>query len=437
MRIPSRRHFLAGLGMASMAGIGSTFGRSPPREPGTGGVDGANAAGSPNPGAGLVDPADEFLMEPGLVHFNTGTTGASPRAVVDATLDAIRRFELNPPSQAYRAAAGTLLQEAEVARARCAAFIGSTPEQFLLTHGTADGLGQVAQGIEFKAGDRVLTSSLEHDSGVFCWRWLGPKRGVAVDVVQIEPELLDTDEIVRRFEAAIRPETRVISVSHVLAWTGLIMPVAEICAMARRRGVLTVIDGAQALGQVPVDVATIGCDAYAGSGHKWLLGPKGTGFLHVRANPSEPIRPVAWADKRRLNSEAMGICPLPLVVGLDVAVTRLAGPARDMRGLARTIAHNLPLRDRLYRELEQLPGVALVGPPPGSALRTGIVAFKLPASVDAPTLRTKLFDTHRMLVRAVAPGVFNGIRLSAHVYNDEAQATALLDALRDALDASG
>jgi selenocysteine lyase/cysteine desulfurase len=407
MRTTSRRDFLAGLGLASIAAAGPALGTSS-------GSGGAAAAG------------EEFLMAPGLLHFNTGTTGASPRAVVDAVVDATRRFETNPPMQAYRAAPDTLLGEAEAARARCAAFLGCTPAELLLTHGTTDAMNTVASAIDFAPGDRVLTSSLEHEGGVACWRWLGRTRGVALDVVALEPDLTDADEIVRRFEDAITPRTRVLSVSHILAWTGLVMPVAAICAMARRHGVLTVIDGAQASGQVPVDVAALGCDAWAGSGHKWLLGPKGTGFLAIRADPAQRIWPMAWAAPKapRLNIDSMGICPLPLVIGLDVAVARLAAD-----GLARVMTHNASLHARLHAELATLPAARVVGPPPGP-LAGGMIAFTLPAARNVDALRATLLARHRILVRVVDPAVFHGLRISAHVYNDDAQVDALLDALR-------
>lgn len=410
---PTRRGFIAGLGAASLAGMA----------PGLGAVE--IGGGAPATSAASADPASGFLMEPGLIHFNTGTTGASPRAVVEATLDATRRFESNPPFQAYRASGDTLLVEAETARARCAACVHCTPDELLLTHGTTDAMNSVAAAIELKPGDRVLTSSMEHDGGVLCWHWLGPKRGVIVDVVALPPEEIDDDSIVARFEAAITSRTRVLSVSHVLAWTGLVMPIAKLCAMARRHGLLTVIDGAQAVGQLPLDMGALGCDAYAGSGHKWLLGPKGTGLLYVRADPAERIRPLAWASgKHRLNVDSMGICPLPLVIGLAAAVARLDGD-----GLSAVAAHNLPLRNRLYDELGRLPGAQRVGPPPGGQV-CGLATIRLPDARDCDALRTVLASKYRILVRSVSKTAFNGLRVSAHVYNDDAQADTLMAALR-------
>lgn len=410
----SRRRFIAGLGAASVSGL-------------LPGISGAAIGG--NSAAVPVDAAasGEYMLEPGLIHLNTGTLGAMPRTVFERTVEAMRRFERNPPVQAYKFADDTLLGEAERERARCAAFLGCTADELLITHGTADALGQVAGAIDLQPGERILTSGAEHDSGVFCWRWLARRHGGFIDTVPIAPEELDTYAIVRRFAEAIRPETKVLCVSDVIAWTGLRLPIRALSDLAHAHGLLMVVDGAQAVGQVPVDVAALGCDAYAASGHKWLLGPKGTGFLYVRADPAERLRPVAWEDSKRLNSEAMGACALPLAIGLGAAVAHL-----QERTLAAVQEHNVALRNRLHESLRTLPGVTPVGPPPGPQA-TALVAFRLPDKIDAGTLRTALFENHRINMRAVDKKQFNGLRASLHVYNSQAQVEALMSALQEEL----
>lgn len=366
-------------------------------------------------------------MEPGLVHLNTGTLGAMPRAVHERTVEAMRRHEANPPWEAYRNAGDTVLVEAERERARCAAFLGCAPDELLVTHGTADALGQVAAAIDFGAGHRVLTSGAEHDSGVLCWHWLARRRGGSVDVVPIAPDESDADAIVARFAAAMRPGTRVVAISDVGAWTGLRLPIRALAGLAHAHGALLVVDGAQAVGHVPVDVAALGCDAYAASGHKWLCGPKGTGLLYVRKDPAARIFPVAWEDGPRLNSEAMGACALPLAIGLGAAV-ELA----QARGVEATFARNVTLRDALHAWLRDLPGVVPVGPPPGPQA-TALLGFRLPDGVDAARVRTRMFARHRINVRVVDAKQFNGLRVSVHVYNDAAQLELFVDALREAM----
>jgi selenocysteine lyase/cysteine desulfurase len=392
--------------------------RPPPDAVGAAHID---AGAGPHAEAGAPDA---YALEPGLIHLNTGTAGATPRAVLDCVAEAARQLERNPPRQAYGAVPGSLLLAAERERARCAALLGSTPDELLVTRGTTDAMATVAASLVLQAGDRVLTSSAEHDGGVLCWRWLARRLGLALDVVPIAPEEVDPAAIVRRVADAITPRTRVLSLSHVIAWTGLVLPIAELAAMARARGVLTVVDGAQALGNIPVDVAALGCDAYATTGHKWLLGPKGTGLLHVRRDAQSRIEPAAWEDGKRLCNEAMGLCPLPQVLGLGLAAERL-----QARGIAAVQAHYAPLRERLRDGLARLPGVRVVGPPPGP-LACGLLAWRLPEGVPAMALRKRLQDRHHIQVRAVDAQQFNGLRASLHVYNDAAQVDALLAALR-------
>lgn len=369
----------------------------------------------------------EYLLEPDLIHLNTGTFGATSRAVLERVADAARRFESNPIVQGYKEVGDALLAEAERERTRCAAFLGCSKDELLISHGTADALGQAAVSIELKPGERILTSGAEHDSGVLCWRWLARRRGGFVDEVPIAPEETDTDAIVARFAAAIRPQTRVLCVSDVIAWTGLRMPIRALAELAHAHDMLMLVDGAQSAGNIPVDVAAYGVDAYAASGHKWMCGPKGTGFLYVKSDPTARIFPVAWEDKRRLNSEAMGSCPLPNAVGLGAAVERV-----QARTLAAIEAHNLPLRNRLYEELAKLPGVRVVGAPPGP-LATALVGFRLPDAIDAAKLRSTLLAKYRINIRAVDKQQFNGLRASLHVYNNDSHIDALLAALRKEL----
>jgi selenocysteine lyase/cysteine desulfurase len=366
----------------------------------------------------------EFLLEPGLVHLNTGTYGLSTRLVRERMAAAARLFESNPVLQGYKQAPDTVLGMAEAARGRCSELLGCRLDEVLLTHGTADALGQVAASIDFPAGSRVLTSGAEHDSGVLCWRWLARRRGGFVDVVACPPEETDVAAIVQRFAQALRPETKVICVSDVLAWTGLRLPIRELAQLAHAHGALMVVDGAQSIGHVPVDVAAMGVDAYAASGHKWLCGPKGTGMLYVRSDPAQRIFPVAWEDGTQQNGEAMGGCPLVAAIGLGAAIEHY-----QQRGPAAEFARNVGLRNQLWEMLREIPGIAPLGPPPGPQA-TALLGFRLPGDVNAIKLRSALLAKHRINIRAVDVNQWNGLRASWHLYNDEADLNRLLEALR-------
>jgi selenocysteine lyase/cysteine desulfurase len=250
------------------------------------------------------------------------------------------------------------------------------------------------------------------------------RRGAVIDRVAIAPEDHDTAAIVRRFADAIAPATRVISVSHVITSTGLRMPIAEICKLARSHNIISIVDGAQAVGAMPVDVKALGCDAYATSGHKWLMGPKGTGLLYVSKHASAAIQPIQWQEDHRYGANSAGVGPLPLAIGLGAAIERL-----QAIGMAEVERHNLELRNRAYAGLKQIPKLRMVSAPPGP-LATALVTCKLPDAIDSKVLRDTLFNKHRIVVKMVEKQWFNGIRISPHVLNTEAHIDAVLGALR-------
>jgi selenocysteine lyase/cysteine desulfurase len=404
----SRRDFLAAAVAASILGASRS---SSGVTAGSFATDAAGPAG-----------ADEYMLSPGLVYLNTGSTGPTRRAVLERTVQAWTQLETNPVQQA--SGQEGVIGLTDQVRAKAAAFLGCSVEEILITRSTSEGMNTVAQGMRLGAGDRVLTTDQEHEGGSACWDYLAERRGIVKDTVAIAHDEHDPSAIVRRFEAAIKPATKVISVSHVLWTTGSRMPVAELSALARRRGILSVVDGAQAAGQIPVDVKQIGCHAYATTGHKWMLGPKGTGMLYVSADAADAIKPIQWTAGKRVTSGATGIGPLPLVVGLGEAIDYISG-----RGVRSIEAHNMALRARAHRGLKQLPGVRVMSPEAGP-LTTALVSFALPAETDARALLNTLRDKHHIQLKAFPGKPFNGLRLSPHLFNTEADIDAALRALR-------
>ena len=229
--------------------------------------------------------AGDFGLAPGLVYLQTGSLGPTPRSVIERTLAAWTELELNPTDVGY----GKHERDMDAVRAKAAAFIGCATEELVLTNSTSEGMNWVAQGITFARGDRVLTTDQEHPGGRACWDYVARRHGVAIDVVPIPPGENDAAAIIERFRQQITPRTRVLSFSHLLTSTGLRMPVAELSSLARSRNCLAIVDGAQALGAVAVDVKALGCHAYATCGHKWLLGPKGTGVLYLSKDAGNAI----------------------------------------------------------------------------------------------------------------------------------------------------
>ena len=362
----------------------------------------------------------EYMFAPGLIYLNTGSLGPTPRSIFDEVLKAWADLEMNPVGKAY---GGTVNKLAEKTRDGIAGLIGCSADEVLLTRSTTNAMTIAGHGVDLSRGDRVLTTDVEHEGGSAVWKHLEKRRGVGIDRVVIAPEDHDVKAIVERFDRAITKQTRVISVSHVITSTGLRMPVREIVALARSRNILTIIDGAQAVGNIEVDVKAIGCDAYAAPGHKWLMAPKGTGFLYIRKEAASQIQPVEWVDGTTYVNGSAGIGSQPLIVGLGAAIE-----AAKKRGIAVSETQNLRLRNRAYEGLKKIAKVRIVSAPPGP-LATALVAFRLPDTMDSSAFRGTLGSKYSLILKQTEKRWFNGMRISPHVFNTEADIDAALKAI--------
>jgi isopenicillin-N epimerase len=228
-----------------------------------------------------------FLLDPGVTHLNHGSYGACPVAVFEEYQRLQLELEQGPTNFFTRDVwtsfwGGTehpgRMTEAGAALAR---FLGARPEDLVFVPNATSGLNAVIRSLRLEPGDEVLTTAHEYGAISTTWTFAG------AELVVCEPEELP---------GRIGPRTRAVSVSHITSPTALVMPVEEICAAARAAGVLSVVDGAHAPGQVPLDLGSLGADIYTGNCHKWLCAPKGAGFLWARPDHQEWIAPlvVSW-----------------------------------------------------------------------------------------------------------------------------------------------
>ncbi|MEO5960427.1 MAG: aminotransferase class V-fold PLP-dependent enzyme, partial [Opitutaceae bacterium] len=329
-------------------------------------------------GRGIAPAPDDFAFSSGLVYLQTGSLGPTPRPVVERATAAWKKLELNPSFFGY----GEFEQAMEAVRVKAAAFIGCKTEELALTNCTTEGMNWTAQGLTLGAGDRVLTTDQEHPGGRVCWDYVARRYGVALDVVVIPPDEHDAQAMIDRITKAFTPRTRVLSFSHVLSSTDLRMPVAQLSALARSRGCIAVVDGAQALGGGPIDVKALGCHVYATSGHKWLLAPPGTGLLYLSDELGQAIDPVSLQAGRASYSASSGVSCIPSVLGMGAAFEYLSAI-----GLGRIETHNLALRNRLYAALQGLPKLRVVSAPPGP-LASALLTYRLPDDIREPRIST-------------------------------------------------
>jgi len=192
------------------------------------------------------------------------------------------------------------------ARERLADFLGTSPYRLFFTQNVTTAINIVAASLRLAAPGEVLMSDREYMSMQWCWERAADRQGVGVSFFQLPLMPSSPDEIVAAVNAALTPRTRLLFFSHVLAATGLVLPAKALCALARRRGVMTVVDGAHAPAMIDVAIDDIGCDFYGGNCHKWLLAPIGAGFLAASPEAIDRLQPlqVSWGyhpDRSRLD----------------------------------------------------------------------------------------------------------------------------------------
>ncbi len=208
------------------------------------------------------------------------------------------------------------------------------------------------------------------------------------------------------------------------------MPVAEISSLARSKNILCIVDGAQAAGAIKVNMKELGCDAYATSGHKWLMGPKGTGLLYLSKEVQDIIRPMQFEESYNTYNDGNGVVNLACILGLGKAIEYL-----ESAGITKAEEHNLSLRNRLYERLSNIPGFKMVSPAVGSPLASPMLAGLVPDTVERTSFVRMLLDKHKLCIRATHKQWFNGIRFSCHIFNTEKEVDFAAGVLRKELGA--
>ncbi len=222
--------------------------------------------------------SDIPFLKTGIIYLDNAATTPTPKPVLDAMLEYFNEYSGNVGRGLHKAARKAT-EAFEGTREKIARVINAKPEEIAYTKNTTEAINIVAQGLDLKRGDKVITTVFEHHSNLLPWQRLERERGVVVEVIGTSKEcLLEASE----FEAAIDKKTRLIATHHVSNSVGSIQPVEQIGKIAKKHGALYMVDAAQSVGHMPVDVRKIGCDFLAAPGHKGLLGPQGTGFLYAR-----------------------------------------------------------------------------------------------------------------------------------------------------------
>lgn len=358
----------------------------------------------------------DLLFPREVTYCNTGTLGAIPREVMDAMVNGLRNTEASLPDWPYFQADGEPLtgyQPLMAARTAAGRFLGADADEIAITQNATMGMNALGNGIDWQPGDEVLTTDQEHGGAVSIFRLMAKRRGIVVKELPLSTAVGGGPEgIVAMFRAAATPKTRAIMVSHITSQFGIRMPVVELIALARERGAMSLIDGAQAVGQIRVNVRELGCDAYVASPHKWLMAPKGTGLLYIRRPLQEKfwttLASYQWDNKEQGSFRFMqyGTGSTALIDGLMAALA--VGERHSMERVER---FDLALTTRLRDGLAKIKG-AILSSPKDPRLASAITTFRVEGTT-ARDLQNALWEKK---IRVRAQGDDKGVRLSAHIY---------------------
>jgi cysteine desulfurase/selenocysteine lyase len=382
------------------------------------------------------------LLDRRLAYLDSAATTQRPRAVIDSLVDFYERDNANPGA-ALHALARRAHERYESARRTVAEFINAIqPEEIIWTRGTTEAINLVATawaGSELRPGDEVLLTLAEHASNLLPWRLAAERAGARVLHVGVDDAgRIDLEDLDRKLSA----RTRLFAFSHVSNVTGYINPASEICARARRAGSLVLVDAAQSVPHVAVDVQALGCDFLAFSGHK-MLGPMGIGVLWARSELLERMRPYQAGSNmahavdlhaqhferaaRKFGAGTPNVCG---PVGLAAAIRYLKSVGRGA-----IEQHERALVSHGLDRLGAIPGLRLLGP---LEARDRLPVFSFTLNDRAPLEVLSYLDSHEIAVRAgdlsALPllrrlGATGAVRASCYLYTQSEELDRLADAL--------
>jgi selenocysteine lyase/cysteine desulfurase len=431
----NRRNFLKMFGAAVGSGVLLSA------TPGSGGGS-ISAQNFLSQGSFLSNPSedywrtvrDQFCLGEDVIHMNSGTLGSMSTYVRGKINEYFQIIENCPYPDAYYPPFN--LAEAHQ---KAGVFLGADEDEIVITGCTTEGMSFVANGLDLKAGDEVITTTHEHSGGFDCWQIERDRRGVTLTTIPFKCAYDNKNEIVNLFASAITPQTKVMSFCHINYTSGLRMPVKELCQLARDNNIISVIDGAHAIGMLNLDLHDIGCDFYACSPQKWLCAPPGVGVLYCKKDKQDLLvwpmiteSYVSTSFQARLESRGQRTSPVLACLG-D------AMDFQDTIGRETIQSRILSLSAYAKARLATIPGVHLYSStdPEQSTGLTSLYVKNKHALHGA--INNKIRNDYGIYMRTVAfkdagdNQTRIGLRISTHIYNNYDQIDLLARAIEENL----
>ena len=390
------------------------------------------ATAAPAPLASSLSPAtdafwdsvrEQFVMPPDLAVINAANLCPSSRPVLETMYGSTRDIDQDP-SPSNRA---KLYPAKEETRKRLAAFLRVSPDEIIITRNTSESNNLVSNGVDLKAGDEVLIFHDNHPSNNTAWKEKARRFGYTVTELPNPNPHPGPDFYVDAVSKAISAKTKVLAFTHLTSTVGDLMPAADMCRVARERGVLTLLDGAQSFGLLDVDLSVIQPDFYTGSAHKWPCGPKEAGVLFVSKRAQERI----WPSVYSAYTGAVGLSKTFEGFGQrdDAAIVAFGETIafQEKVGRANIEKRARELTQALVAGLRKIDGIQL-WTHPAPERNAAVVSFQ-PGSLPIPKLSAALYERDKIGCATRGGSDRGGLRFSPHFYNTPAEIDRTLAAI--------
>jgi selenocysteine lyase/cysteine desulfurase len=373
-----------------------------------------------------------FKLDRGLINLNNGFTCPTPRVVLESVWRYMEIINMLPVHYQRQ-----VQQNIQTVRRRMAAEFGCEPEELALTRGASESLQIAQNGIDLEAGDEVITTEQDYPRMLTTWDQRRRRDGVKVTRFQF-PVPTTGDDLYQRFENAITPKTKVLHFCHITNLTAQLFPVQRLARLARSKGIVTIVDGAHALGHFPFKLRDLECDAYGVSLHKWLLAPIGNGCLYVRKDSIPKFWPLQAAPARQNNDirkfEAIGTHPWAIRAALGEALA-----FHQAIGAENKAARMRYLTMRYINALKKYPEFKVLSNISEPPQTWGVCAVYIDG-IDVSDLARFLMNKYRIIVVPLKGGVppnarfdYQAIRVSPNVYTTLEEIDTFAMAMEDAI----
>ncbi|MFC5412595.1 aminotransferase class V-fold PLP-dependent enzyme [Larkinella bovis] len=351
----------------------------------------------------------EYTVSPNILNLNNGGVSPQPKLVQDAHIRFYQYCNEAPSYYMWR----ILDQGRESLRAKLADLAGTSPDELAINRNATEGLNTIIFGLDLKAGDEVVLTKQDYPNMMNAWKQREKRDGIKLVWLDLKLPSENDDDLVRQYTSAFTSKTKVVHVTHVINWTGQIMPVRKIADAAHKRGLEVICDGAHSFAHLDYKIPDLGCDYWATSLHKWLCAPFGSGMMYIKKDKIKNV----WALLSNTDPDGTDIRKFESLGTRSFASEMAIGTAVDFElgiGAERKFKRLHYLKNYWAEKVKDVPGVRLF-----TSLKPEYAGALAVVGIDGmkgPELESQLLGTYKIHTTPISLGSIEGVRVTPHVY---------------------